>query len=127
MIRRRPTPRYSRTDGAGIGCGVLIALAVIAVIVVSIVGYTTVTEHTGCVVQGKDRTAGQRGTGSDARVYTSCGTFQVADDPFRGRFDSADTYGQLREGQAYDITAAGWRIPILSRFPNILDARAITP
>ena len=61
----------------------------------------------------------------EARLYTSCGVFTVNDDTFRAHWDSADTYAGLHEGWTYDLDTAGFRVPILSKFPNMLDAREV--
>ena len=91
------------------------------------VGYTVAanaheTTHTSCVVESKDRTTRADSGSSDMRVYTSCGTFAVGDVLLRGQFDSADIYGSISEGQTYDLTTIGWRVPILSMFPTIIEA-----
>ena len=94
------------------------------------IGYTVAanaheTTHTSCVVEGKDRTTKSNSDSSDMRVYTSCGTFAVGDVLLRGQFDSADLYGSLTEGQTYDLTTIGWRAPILSMFPTIVEAEEV--
>lgn len=90
------------------------------------VGYTFAANgnevaHTSCVVEGKDRTTKSDSGSSDMRVYTSCGTFAVGDVWLRGQFDSADIYGSISEGQTYDLTTIGWRVPILSMFPTVIE------
>ena len=80
--------------------------------------------HASCTVTGKDRTKSE-GSSSEMRVYTSCGTFAVGDVLIRGQFDSADLYGSLAEGQTYDLTTIGWRVPILSMFPTIVEAEEV--
>lgn len=90
------------------------------------IGYTVAanaheTTHTSCVVESKDRTTKAGSDSSDMRVYTSCGTFAVGDVLLRGQFDSADIYGSISEGKSYDLTTIGWRVPILSMFPTIIE------
>lgn len=67
---------------------------------------TAEATHTGCVVTGKDRATGKDGR-SSMRVYTSCGTFAVADSLLRWQFDSADEYARLTPGATYDLTTIG--------------------
>lgn len=91
------------------------------------IGYTVAanaheTTHTSCVVESKDRTKSSDSGSSEMRVYTSCGTFAVGDVWLRGHFDSADLYGSISEGKSYDLTTIGWRVPILSKFPTIIEA-----
>lgn len=59
---------------------------------------------------------------SQYRINTAnCGSFMIADAPLKGQFSSADVYGQITEGESYDFTQTGFRIPVLSVFPNIVD------
>ncbi|MFD5599889.1 hypothetical protein ACFWHR_07505 [Leucobacter sp. NPDC058333] len=80
-------------------------------------------EHTSCVVEEKDRAASEHG--SDMRVYTSCGIFAVADSIWLLRWNSADVYQQIEVGKTYDLETSGWRVPLLSWFPNIVKAEAV--
>lgn len=74
--------------------------------------------YTNCTVTGKDRGFLAKNK-SDMRVYTSCGTFKSDDLLFIGQINSADIYGSMTTGDTFDITASGFRIPILSQFPVI--------
>lgn len=80
-------------------------------------------EHTSCVVEEKDRAAGENG--SDMRVYTSCGIFTVADNFWLLRWNSADVYQQIEVGKTYNFETSGWRVPPLSWFPNIVKAEVV--
>lgn len=83
---------------------------------------TVENTETGCTVTGKDR-AGNTSGQSDMRVYTEeCGTFTVSDSILKGRWDSADTYAEIEQGERYTFRTAGIRVPVLSMFPNILEA-----
>lgn len=75
----------------------------------------------GCAVDDKDRSTGSGGVTS-YRVYSDCGVFEVSDNIFFGKFDSADRYAAVKVGKTYDFTVVGWRIPVLSQFPNVLGA-----
>ena len=81
-------------------------------------------EQATCKVLDKDRTTNSEGH-SEARVYTSCGTFKVADSLTRGKFTSADTFGRIQEGHTYKFTYHGWRNGFLSMFPNITEAEEV--
>lgn len=76
--------------------------------------------YANCHVTGKDRTSTQNG--SNMRVYTSCGVFQVADDMIQGKWNSADTYAKISVGKTYSFKTVGWRNGFFSAFPNILEA-----
>lgn len=79
------------------------------------------TESQTCTVEDKDR-ASQEG-GSSFRIYTDCGVFKVQDSFTRGMFSSADRYAAIEVGETYEITTYGWRIPFMSAFPNIIEAK----
>lgn len=64
---------------------------------------------------------------SQYRVATSnCGTFIIADNLFKGRFDSADAYAQIHEGDRIDVKSVGVRIQVISAFPNMIDFKKST-
>ena len=77
-----------------------------------------------CLVEDKDRTTTQEG-GSDMRVYTDCGVFQIGDNLWSGTFNSADTYSKIKVGSSYEFDTIGWRFGLLSQFPLILDVRIV--
>ena len=88
--------------------------------------YYNETAHNGCVVTKTDRAKNSDG-GSDARVYTkNCGTFQVKDSLWKGKFRSGDTYGAIEEGHTYNFTTIGWRNGFLSMFPNIIKVTQVS-
>ena len=70
--------------------------------------------------QVKRSSEGNRG---DLKLaYTeNCGVLAVDDNLFRGYLDSGDVYGQLQEGQTYDVTTIGWRWHIPTLYPNIIE------
>lgn len=84
-------------------------------------------EHTvECTITDKDRGHNQETGSSEYRIYTEqCGTFSNEDSLLRGKFNSGDVQGQLQEGETYDITVVGPRIPFMSTFPNILEVRPV--
>ena len=47
-------------------------------------------------------------------------TFTLNDSIWHGNWDTADDYATLEVGQTYTFKTTGWRIPILSAFPNIV-------
>lgn len=97
---------------------------ILAFVVYTVKGYHHRETHT-CTVTSKDRTTRPKG-GSDARVYTAdCGVLQVADAPFVGHFNSADTYAAITPGHRYVFDTLGYRVPWLSDFPNIISATEV--
>jgi hypothetical protein len=81
-----------------------------------------------CTVTDKDRTTttdAEGNTKSIHRVYTDeCGVLEVNDVLLRGNFNSADDYAVLKEGETYELTTIGWRIPLLSQFPTVIDVES---
>lgn len=99
-----------------------IVAASLMVIVVALCcgGYNFWSEETQtCTVTSSDR------TNKDMRVYTDCGVFTVGDVWLRGEFSSADTYGSIEDGATYEFTTIGWRIPVLSVFPKVIEATQV--
>lgn len=102
---------------------VLVALLIVGTIVYSIAWQFAKNTVTDCTVEDKDRTTTQDGS-SDMRIYTDCGVYQVGDNFWTGTFSSADTYASIEVGETYDFYTVGWRFPLLSHFPLILE---VTP
>lgn len=122
---RRATGRQRRSGDREF----LAAVAVVVVLIVGFVGFalfSSLHETTrSCTVESKDRVAGQDGK-SQMRVYTSdCGVFQVSDSLLKMTWNSADRYAALQAGQRYELTTVGFRIPVASTFPNVIDARPV--
>lgn len=96
------------------------ALFVITGISLGVANALHVNEVT-CTVTDKDRTAKSEG-GSDMRLYTEeCGTLRVADSLLDGHWSSSDTYASIEPGNTYNFTTRGFRIPLLSMFPNVVE------
>lgn len=80
-----------------------------------------------CHVTDKDRTTNPESGSSNMRVYTdNCGVFVVGDSFLKGRWDAADDYSQIEVGKTYDFETIGFRIRLLSTFPNIIEAKEIS-
>lgn len=99
------------------------AIALVAVLAVFsfAASYMNTQVYSNCTVTDKDRGFANKDR-SNMRVYTTCGTFEAEDLIFAGQFNSADIYGSMTTGDTFDITASGFRIPILSMFPIIHEA-----
>lgn len=57
-------------------------------------------------------------------VYTDKGTFQNTDSWFPYKQDSSDLYGKLHQGGTYRCEVAGWRIGLLSTYPDLIKCEA---
>lgn len=107
------------SDNMPIGCAVVI----IGALVLGGGGMTIASnlheETKTCTVTNKESI--NKDKGHEYRVYTKeCGVLTAGDNLWRGYFTSADTYGALNPGSAYELTTTGWRVPFLSWMPNIV-------
>lgn len=56
-------------------------------------------------------------------AFTEDGSvFQIADSWSFWHFAASDVYGQMKPGQTYRVKIAGWRVPFLSWYRNIISA-----
>ena len=60
-------------------------------------------------------------------IFTDHGVFRNDDAGWFLKYNSSDLYGNLDVGQHYRFKVYGWRIPILSMYPNVVRAEPITP
>ena len=44
----------------------------------------------------------------------------------KGKFNSSTIQGKLKEGEKYNITTVGWRIPLFSCYPNIIEYEKVS-
>lgn len=58
-------------------------------------------------------------------IYTDHGVFRNDDAFWFWKFDSSDFYGNLDIGKQYELKVYGWRIPILTMYPNIVRMKLI--
>lgn len=115
-----------------LGCLIAIVLAVITVIAVIVMNFSN--DHTYTVtITDKERVATQftednidskyliYGEDENGKTYV----FEDTDTLFRGKFNSSDVYGALKEGETYELTVIGFRIHILNWYENIIDFKAV--
>lgn len=102
----------------------LAGLVIVGLIGFQISAYTNV-EMVTAKVEGKERVTEKSGDSFESfyLVYTDKGTFKVEDDLFRGNFRSSDIYGKLRQDSTYTFKTAGYRIGIMSSYPNIIEVK----
>lgn len=51
--------------------------------------------------------------------------FENTDTLLRGKWDSSNIQGQLKEGNTYKITVVGYRVPFLSMYQNIIKVEEV--
>lgn len=59
-------------------------------------------------------------------IFTDHGVFRNDDAGWFAKFDSSDFYGELDIGKRYRLKVYGWRIPILSMYPNIVRKKELS-
>ena len=58
-------------------------------------------------------------------IFTDHGVYRNDDSFWHFKYNSSDVYGLLDKGKYYNIKVYGWRIPILSTYPNIVKATEV--
>ncbi len=122
-MSRKYSRRYTSVD-PGFGLTV-IALILAFVACVFVVGQIKGTEATFCAtVTAKDVVATSES--SDYLVWVEecetgrLETLAMNDSYTYGIFNSSDRYGAVEVGETYEMTVAGWRIPLLSNYRFIV-------
>jgi hypothetical protein len=109
-----------------------ILLVVIAVIAVPVMNFTNDHKYT-VTITDKERVTTQFAKDNIDSKYLIYGedengktyVFEDTDTLFRGKFNSSDVYGALKEGETYELTVIGFRIHILNWYENIIDFKAV--
>lgn len=104
--------------------GAILLFIVMIVVTIGLVAPSYFERHsvTTHVVSKENvcKSNGDNGTTCEYLIFTDNGTFKISDAIFGVvRFNSSDVYGKVREDHDYTITYYGWRIPVLSTYPNI--------
>ena len=119
----RRSTHHGDSAALGLVAGVVLLLGIGTTAAISTAHIETPT----CTVESKDRTTKREG-GSDMRVYTTdCGVLSVADSFLDFDFSSSDRFASIKEGKRYEFTTRGWRVPLLSWFPNIIKIKEVAP
>lgn len=83
--------------------------------------FTVESKDRECDAAGETTTCYYVVLATDGRVYTN------SDDMLNGKFNSRTFQARLQVGQTYTVRTTGWRIPILSMAPNIVEIISPTP
>jgi len=84
--------------------------------------YRASAEDRTIIVTEKERVTQntEDGVTSKYLVFTNDRTYEVVDTYSFMRFNSSDIYGRLRQNHKYKVKVAGWRMPFLSWYENII-------
>lgn len=101
--------------GGFVCIGILIAIYISA--------YYGSEEQITLTISSKERitTGSGESISSKYLVYASDEVFENTDSFLYGKFNSADIQNMLKNDSTYICTVAGWRVPFLSMFRNIVD------
>lgn len=105
--------------------GLLVVFIIGIVFFTCFIGYTNEQVLT-CTVQDKWI---KRPKGNDDELYlVNCGgnTYKVEDLFWKGKFNSADIYGNLEVGKTYEIEVTGHRLGFFSEYQNINKYKEVT-
>ena len=95
---------------------VLPILVALGILLWTVFPFLTSREVT-VTVQDKDRIT--KTDTSYYLIYTDQGVYENTDCWICFKFASSNLYGDLRIGETYNLKVYGWRIPIVSMYPNI--------
>ena len=80
-------------------------------------------------IKVKDKERSIDGTGDSIKgkyiVFAEGEVFENTDSYLFGKFGSSNIQNQLDLGQTYEIVVAGWRVPFLSWYRNIISIEAV--
>ena len=110
------------------GC---LELIILVIVIVAIVLFSWVTNFndTEYVVTVTEKERVIDGDCSRYLVFTEDEqgeviVFENTDNILRGKFDSSNMQGEIKEGETYVFTVVGYRVPFLSMYQNIIEVEA---
>lgn len=110
----------------------VIIAVIVAVVVVPVMNFTNDHQYT-ITITDKERVTTQSDKDNISSKYLIYGedengktyVFEDTDTLFRGKFNSSDVYGALKEGETYELTVIGFRVHIFNWYENIIDFKAV--
>lgn len=117
-----------------LGCLTAIVLVIIAIVVIAFPVINFTNDHTYTVtINDKERVTTQVAEGQTDSKYLIYGedkngktyVFEDTDTLFRGKFNSSDVYGALKEGETYELTVIGFRVHLFNWYENIIDFKVV--
>lgn len=120
------------TNKSFLGCLTVIVVAVIAVIAFPVLNFSNDHQYT-VTITDKERVITQSAQDNIDSKYLIYGedkngktyVFEDTDTLFRGKFNSSDVYGALKEGETYELTVIGFRVHIFNWYENIIDFKVV--
>lgn len=59
-------------------------------------------------------------------VFTDHGVYQDKDTVWYFKWNSSDLFAKLHEGESYTCTTVGMRIPLFSKYRNLIDCKEVS-
>ena len=86
------------------------------------VAYKMSTETIEITVTEKERIATGSGENISSKfiIYTKSEVFENTDSWLYSKFNSADYQNKFTVGETYKVKVAGWRVPFLSMYRNVV-------
>jgi len=104
----------------------IVIIAIILVIgVILLPGFLKVSNQQEVIVTVTDKGIKGKDSNDKYLIYTDITTYEITDALFKWRWDSSDLYGAIQVGKTYKIETGGYRIGILSTYPNIYKATEV--
>lgn len=116
---RRTPPRSRRYLNI---TGVVVIAAFLALVALSITFISSKHVET-ITVSDKERVCSSDTHDCKYLVFTETGTYENTDTLLNFKFNSSDIQGQLKPGNTYEVEVWGFRVPVLSWYPNILEVK----
>jgi hypothetical protein len=105
----------------------IIVVAILALVVACPIGYVVAlrSSHETVTFTVKDKLyhSGSGNSSGSYLIYTDKGVFADEDSMTYFKFNSSDIYAQLQRGHTYTCSAAGWRVPFLSSYVNLMSCK----
>lgn len=110
--------------------GLAPGIAGLALLLIMLVGGFSASYHSSqrnleLEVQGVERVVKEGD--SYYLVFTDQGTFANKDSLIFRKFRSSDVQNEFHQGSNCEALVAGWRIPILSVYPNVIEVNCDSP
>lgn len=98
-----------------------IMLFIVGLIVAYPVGYYSSSETITITVDDKERVA--ESNSGRYLIFTEDEVYENSDSYLYLKFNSSEVYNKLEKGNTYKVKIAGWRVPFLSWYENILEIK----
>ena len=103
------------------------AIMLVVVIVALLLSITMASINTEVEITVEDKWIKATKDSSDYMISdTSGNVYVVSDSLILLSFDASDRYAAIDVGRTYGVTTIGWRVPMLSMYPNIVEINYCT-